>query len=275
MNMHKLSTLVILLLITLNQAQALPKQNPVPGGVVFVDLGLTSNQRPQVSYRNDPVMLHRSETSWQAIVGIPLTAKVGKHYLQVKEGIKKSQTIGFMVKAKKYAEQRLTIKNKRMVNPTAEDMVRIRKEIKIIRKAFASWNEQYAIPAPLLQPTKGIRSSSFGLRRFFNGQARRPHSGMDIAAPEGQAVINPAQGTVIATGDYFFNGKTVFVDHGQGLVSMFCHLSDINVKAGEEVKRGDIVAEVGMTGRVTGPHLHWSLSLNNTRIDPALFLESR
>lgn len=273
MNMHKLSTVVILLFLTLNQAQALPKQSPVPGGVIFVDLGLNSNERPRVYYRNDPVMLHHTETGWQAIVGIPLTARVGKHYLEIKDGVKNRHQISFTVKAKKYAEQRLTIKNKRMVNPTAKDMIRIRKEIKIIRQAFASWNQDYAIPAPLLQPTSGIRSSSFGLRRFFNGQARRPHSGMDIAAPEGQAVINPAQGKVIAIGNYFFNGKTVFVDHGQGLISMFCHLNDIHVKAGQVVKRGDTVASVGMTGRVTGPHLHWSLSLNNTRIDPALFLE--
>ena len=254
-------------------AQALPQQSPVPGGVAFVDLGINTDSRPLVRYRNDPVMLHRTQNGWQAIIGIPLTAKSGKHYLEISDTNSSSRQMSFIVKAKKYAEQRLTIKNKRMVNPTAEDMVRIRKEIKIIRKAFANWTEDYSIPAPLLQPTEGIRSSSFGLRRFFNGQARRPHSGMDIAAPEGQQVINPAQGKVIATGDYFFNGKTVFVDHGQGLISMFCHLSDIHVRPGQELKRGDEVANVGMTGRVTGPHLHWSLSLNNTRIDPALFLQ--
>lgn len=272
---NNISILSIILFLTFSQAQALPQQNPVPGGIVFVELGLNSNQRPQVRYRNDPVMLHHTETGWQAIIGIPLSGKAGKHYLEIDEGSKQTRQLSFMVKAKKYAEQRLTIKNKRMVNPTAKDMIRIRKEIKIIRKAFGSWDEDYAIPAPLLQPTEGIRSSSFGLRRFFNGQARRPHSGMDIAAPEGQVVITPAQGKVIAIGDYFFNGKTVFVDHGQGLISMFCHLNDIHVKPGQTVKRGDRVANVGMTGRVTGPHLHWSLSLNNTRIDPELFLQSR
>jgi len=271
---HKIFLFITLLLITLNQALALPQQNSVPGGVVIVELGINTTKRPLVRYRNNPVMLHRAATGWQAIIGIPLTAKTGKHYLEIKDEAKKVQQISFIVKAKKYAEQRLTIKNKRMVNPTAKDMIRIRKEIKIIRHAFGSWNEDYAIPEPLLQPTKGIRSSSFGLRRFFNEQARRPHSGMDIAAAEGQAVITPAQGKVIAVGDYFFNGKTVFVDHGQGLISMFCHLNDIHVSPGQAVKRGDRVADVGMTGRVTGPHLHWSLSLNNTRIDPALFLRT-
>lgn len=269
---RKFFVLITLLLVTLNPAQALPLQSPVPGGVVFVDLGIDAEQRPQVRYRNDPVMLHRTDNGWQAIIGIPLTAKAGKHYIEITDSAQQTRQLAFSVEAKKYAEQRLTIKNKRMVNPTAEDMIRIRKEIKLIRNAFAHWDQTYSIPAPLLQPTKGIRSSSFGLRRFFNGQARRPHSGMDIAAPEGQAVINPAQGKVIEVGDYFFNGKTVFVDHGQGLISMFCHLNDIHVKPGQNLKRGDKVADVGMTGRVTGPHLHWSLSLNNTRIDPALFL---
>jgi len=252
---------------------ALPQNSPVPGGVAIVALDDQGDTAPVVTFRGNRVMVARGEQGWEAVVGIPLSARPGRHSIVVK-GNPHSRKVTFQVRDKKYAVQRLHLDNKRMVNPTAEDLVRIRKEVKIIHAAFATWDQEFAIPEDLLQPTAGIRSSSFGLRRFFNGEPRRPHSGMDIAAPTGQNVVAPADGKVIAIGSYFFNGNTVFIDHGQGLVSMFCHLSAIDVKPGDELKRGEHVGKVGMTGRVTGPHLHWSLSLNNARVDPALFMPS-
>jgi murein DD-endopeptidase MepM/ murein hydrolase activator NlpD len=254
---------------------SLPQTSAVPGGIVVVDLELktnkTNNNKPIVFYKKKRVMVVNNNNRWVSVIGIPLIEKPVLHKLQI-EGIKES--INFNVESKKYAEQRLIIKDKRKVNPTAEDMKRIRRERVRINSALKHWENKDDVNTRFILPVTGKLSSPFGLRRFFNEQARKPHSGIDIAAPEGAPIQAPAAGKVIESGDFFFNGNSVFIDHGQGLVTMYCHLSQVNVKPGQLVAQGDLIGEVGQTGRVTGPHLHWSVCLNDARVDPGLFFDS-
>ncbi|MCZ4321506.1 peptidoglycan DD-metalloendopeptidase family protein [Pseudomonas anguilliseptica] len=241
---------------------------PVPGGVAVVDLGPASSA-PKTRYQNKPVLvIHEDQQRWIAIVGIPLSVKPGSQQISVNG----SHTLSFQVGSKHYVEQRITLKNQQQVNPNAKNLARIERELAEQTRAYQQFSTRQ--PSNLLfdRPVNGPLSSPFGLRRFFNGEERNPHSGLDFAANSGTPIKAPAAGKVILTGDYFFNGKTVFVDHGQGLISMFCHLSTIGVKVGDELPRGGVLGKVGATGRATGPHLHWNVSLNDARVDPAIFI---
>jgi murein DD-endopeptidase MepM/ murein hydrolase activator NlpD len=254
----------------------LPKNNAVPGGIAVVPLGVNSATPPKVTYKDNRVMVAPDASAanqWLAVVGIPLAAKPGKHALAVESNPKKLN-VSFTVKNKKYKTQHLTIKNKRKVNPNKEDMERIGNEKKVIVASLATWRDTAEVNTKFVLPVKGRLSSPFGLRRYFNKQPRKPHSGIDIAAPEGTPIISPADGVVVSTGDYFFNGNSVFIDHGQGLVTMYCHMSKIDVQPGQKVNQGEKIGAIGKTGRVTGPHLHWAVSLNDARVDPGLFFDN-
>jgi len=241
---------------------------PVPGGVAVVDLG-AGDTAPSVRYQDKPVLVIKEDQQrWIAIVGVPLSVKPGPQRISVNG----SQTLSFQVGSKHYVEQRITIKNQQQVNPNAANLKRIQRELAEQTRAYQQFSARQ--PSNLLfdKPVNGPLSSPFGLRRFFNGEERNPHSGLDFAANSGTPIKAPAAGKVILVGDYFFNGKTVFVDHGQGLISMFCHLSLIGVNVGDELPRGGVLGKVGATGRATGPHLHWNVSLNDARVDPAIFI---
>jgi murein DD-endopeptidase MepM/ murein hydrolase activator NlpD len=160
------------------------------------------------------------------------------------------------------------------VELSRENLERYERERAHLTQVIATRSDTTPASLRMRQPTAGPRSSSFGMRQIFNGQPRAPHSGMDIAAASGSPVVAAADGRVIDSGNYFFNGNTIWLDHGGGLLTMYCHLSAINVKPGAVVKTGDVIGAVGATGRVTGPHLHWSVSLNRAMVDPALFLDA-
>ena len=261
-------------------AVTLPQARSVPGGVVLLDLG-ASSAAPEVRIGASaaagadagtvPVLVVGDPARWTAVVGIALDARPGTGEVTIRRTGAADVRQAFIIDAVRYGEQRLKVAPAK-VDLSAADRERFERERAHQATVIATFSEAAPPTLRLRQPTAGERSGTFGLRRVFNGQPRNPHSGMDIAAPVGAPVVAPAAGRVIDVGDYFFNGKTVWLDHGRGLLSMVCHLSAVDVRPGDVLAAGDRIGAVGATGRVTGPHLHWSVSLNRVMVDPALFL---
>jgi murein DD-endopeptidase MepM/ murein hydrolase activator NlpD len=250
---------------------AMPEQAPVPGGIVIMGLDDNYSTDASVTFDGRKTTIFQHGQSWYALAGIPLNTKPGPYRFKIEQQDGTTSVTQVDVKGKKYKEQHLTIKNKRKVNPNKQDMERISKERVRKRTAKNHWSEAYP-DVDFIWPVTGEISSIFGLRRFFNEQERNPHSGLDIAAPEGTDIKVTADGTVIDAGDFFFSGNMVYVDHGQGLISLYAHLSRIDVNPGDVLRRGDILGAVGQTGRVTGAHLHFAVMANGILVDPLYFL---
>lgn len=244
-----------------------PQDHRIPGGIAVILLE-SNNSQNIIKFNNKPVwQLHDENNHW-AIIGIPLNQKVGLATYTI-NGEEKT----FQVSDKAYKEQHLTVKRKH-ANPPSYQIKRIQKESRLSQQAFSTFSEinKDSPYQAFSLPTQGPISSPFGLKRFFNEQPRRPHSGIDIAAPRGSNITAPADGKIILTGDFFFNGNSIFIDHGQGLITMYCHMDVLESQQGQWVEAGDVIGKVGSTGRATGPHLHWTVSLNNNRVEPLLFL---
>ena len=243
----------------------------VPGGVARLHLG--SADQPPKAFLDGRRLLVRSERGeWVAVAGVPLSARP-KSRLTVdvthSDGRKEAQAIRIV--DKKYLTQHLTVAPDQADLPQ-EQIARYEKEREHIRKVLQTYSEATPASLALLQPVGGRRSGSFGLRRIINGKPRSPHGGMDIAADEGTPIMAPIAGRVVDVGEYLFLGRTLVLDHGQGLLTLYSHLSAVDVAAGDAVPLGATIGKVGMTGRVTGPHLHFSVYLNAASVDPAIFL---
>ena len=269
----KLISTLLLLLFNLS-VHAFPTNSLRPGGIAVIPVLPSQSKRPSVRYNSQPAALIKGKQNWLAVLGISLDAKIGTHQLIIKNASGKKLIEEFSVKPHKYRTQHLTIPNKNKVNPNKKSMKRIEREFLLKKKL----RKTYTVGTPhfnFIKPVSGRDSGRFGLRRILNKQKRNPHSGMDIAAVEGKPVKATESGRVLFAGDLFFTGNVIYLDHGNGLLSLYAHLSKINVKEGQIIKRGDIIAKVGKTGRVTGAHLHWSVYLNGNAVDPALFLSKK
>lgn len=264
----------VLLLIISWPALALPTAASVPGGVALIRLGAVAAgaSAPRARFGEQRVLVVADHGQWLAVVGLPLDLPPGTHELAVDDG-DGERNLAFAVSAKRYPEQHITLNDSSKVTLSDEDGERAVAEIATIQQLKRHWREAADADRDFQLPAKGRLASRFGLRRYFNGEMRAPHSGLDLAVGRGTPIGASALGQVLAVGDYFFNGRTVFVDHGNGLISMYCHLERIDVAAGDSVARGQRVGLSGMSGRASGPHLHWSVILNGAMVDPELFVK--
>ena len=213
--------------------------------------------------------------AWIALVGIDLDVRPGTYNVSVSaKGPAGAATARhrLVVKAKRFPTRRLTV-DPDFVDPPASQAARIERERAALTAAWEGNAGPASVPdLSFVPPVPEKANSAFGTRSIFNGERRGAHGGADFPSKAGEPIKAPAPGKVVIAEDYYFTGGTVVVDHGMGIVSLFAHMSEIFVKAGTDVSQGEVLGLVGATGRVTGPHLHWTVRVNGARVDPMSLL---
>jgi murein DD-endopeptidase MepM/ murein hydrolase activator NlpD len=212
---------------------------------------------------------------WQGLVPIDLEARAGQHVLTLHAasttGRELTRDYPITIAARTFPARRITVAPQ-FADPPAEVRPRIDKERQQVESRFATTTPERFWTKPFIAPVPGEATSSFGRRSIVNGQARSPHTGTDFQAAVGTPVVAPNDGRIVLAQDLYFTGNTIIIDHGLGVYSYLAHLSAFDVKEGERVTRGQTIARSGATGRVTGPHLHWTLRFGAARVDPLSLL---
>ncbi len=213
--------------------------------------------------------------SFYTLLAVDMDKKPGSYELVVTprlfEGQAEELARGITVRDAGFPVQKLTLPPAK-VFPDSAATARIKRETALRNRSWKAWSDRPYWGEKFIAPLEG-KLKRFGARRVINGAARSPHSGVDISAAEGTPVIAPAAGRVLLTGDFFFTGKSVYLDHGLGMIGMFFHLVEVDVADGEMVEQGQVIGKVGSTGRATGPHLHWGIRWRDKRINPASLLK--
>ncbi|TEU20904.1 MAG: M23 family metallopeptidase [Gammaproteobacteria bacterium] len=272
--LKKLKKLSLLLLLTptIVLASIPVKNTTIPGGIAVVNFE-SNHANPKAFYNKVPLYVQRiKDQHYQVLVGIPLMEKLGKKTIKVQDF--STRLFDFEVTEQSYTEQHITLKGKKKkyVNPNLAHMDRIKSERPVLSSARKIFSDNVLSNGLFTRPVDGVTTSPFGLKRFYNGEARRPHTGLDYAGDTGTPIKAPADGKVILAGEFFFNGNAIFLDHGQGLISVYIHMNKRLAKQGQLIKQGDVIGTIGQTGRATGPHLHWGIYLNQTVVNPNLLL---
>ena len=228
-------------------------------------------------FMNHPIPVFKTTEGFGALVGIDLEQPPGPQVFEVawkKEEATGIRTYPIQVRSASFREESLSLPEA-MVNPDPADLVRAEKETEQMLAVFGKNSEEKLWGGAFLVPTEGKVFGAFGSRRILNGQPRKRHNGEDIGAPLGSPVLASNGGKVVLVGDFYFTGRSLVIDHGLGLFSMYFHLSDISVLEGEPVTRGQRIGSVGKSGRATGPHLHWGTRLNGARVNPFSLVEHK
>ena len=240
------------------------------GGIVFSQI--TKNDYDNDLYIDNLKIIKWSDSNkYYLVYGIPYATNYGYKELVVKNQSNNIiKNIRLEIVHKKFDTQRIIV-NRKFIEPDMATIERIKKDSKQLNKARSIWTDKNP-DLFFISPVEGTVTGRFGTRRYYNGKEGRYHNGYDIAAPIGTTIVSPSSGKVILIGDFFYNGKTIIIDHGRGLKSLMIHLDDILVQNDQRIKKGQIIGKVGSTGKSTGPHLHWSVLMNNAYIDPELLL---
>jgi len=213
--------------------------------------------------------------SWTCLVGIDLDARPGRCPVSLSgtdtAGKPASAQAILAVASRSFPTRRLTVDEK-FVSPPKEALARIRRESEKVRGIFESVSDEQWWRGPFARPVPGEVISAFGKRSVYNGQPRSPHAGVDFRGATGTPVRAPNAGRIVLAENLYYSGNTVILDHGLGLYSYFGHLSAMSARVGDRVAAGDVIGKVGATGLVTGPHLHWTVRLAGTRVDPMSLL---
>jgi len=240
-----------------------------PGEVLLVTIESDTAVSVRAFDRDWP-QYRRDGNGWRALVGIDLETKPGRYDLTVRigDGVVHRTLV---VRPHAFPTRRLNV-DPNLVHPPPDQQARVEREAREIRGIWEHPAGDRLWTAPFARPVADPANSAFGTRSVYNGEARAPHAGADFLSPSGRPIEAPNAGRIVLAAPQYFSGNTVIIDHGLGLFSLLAHLSEIDVKAGDTVTRGQVIGKVGATGRVTGPHLHWTVRLNNTRVDPLSLL---
>ena len=241
------------------------------GGGVYLKEISKDDYRQELFIDNQRILTWEYMDKFYVVYGIPYNSKIGNNTLIVKDKANKTiKDISLKIEKKIFDTQKIIV-NRKYIQPNQDTIIRINNEAKELSQARNIWINTNP-DLEFIAPTKGTTSGVFGTRRFYNGIEGRFHNGYDIAAVTGTPVIAPSSGKIVLIGHFFYNGKTIVIDHGKGVKSLLIHLNKILVNKGQQVRKGDIIGRVGTTGKSTGPHLHWSVLMNNTYIDPELLM---
>ena len=247
-----------------------------PGELVVLTVrarGPISEFHARAFDRDQPAFAVDART-WRVLIGIDLETTPRTYPVDIVANEQASAlraTHPLVVVARQFRTRKLTV-DPAFVNPSPDAVERIARESAELNGLWSRSAATRLWTAPFVRPVPDEANSAFGTRSILNGEARSPHSGADFNSAAGTPIKAPTAGRVVLAGDLYYTGNTVILDHGLSLFSLFAHLSELGVKVGDTVTAGDVIGKVGATGRVTGPHLHWTVRINGARIDPLSLL---